>query len=138
MKLGYHIILHLLGIGCIAACLVIVGSKGDIDLYWSGWVAVAFFAMLALGILCGWFPWRGQPLRVLLKGVYVMSALALVGFGFSMDDPARPQLWMVLAPVAAAVVLRIPIRMTLNSRGDTAADGPLRHRGSHRERDPFI
>ncbi|OYW60495.1 MAG: hypothetical protein B7Z40_19935 [Bosea sp. 12-68-7] len=95
MKLAYHILTHLFGLGCIAACFTIVYSMGEVDIHWSGWIAIALFAMLAVGIVAGIFPWRGKPLRVLIKGVYVMSALALIGFGFSMSDPLRPQLWMV-------------------------------------------
>ena len=117
MKTGYHILLHLLGIGCIAACIAIVASLGQLDIHWSGWVAVAFFAMLSAGIVAGWFPWRGQPLRVLAKGFYVMSALALIGFGFAMNDPMRPQMWMVLALLAVAIAARILIRVVLRVWG---------------------
>lgn len=126
MRQAYHIVLHLLGLGCIAVCLAIVGSKGSLNLHWSGWVAVAFFVLMSAGIVCGWFPWRGQPLRVLVKGVYVMSALALIGFGFTMDDPVRPPMWMVLACVGLAIVARIIIRVVLRVWGgddeDMAAD----------------
>ena len=122
MKVAYQILLHVLGVGCIAACIAIVATMGSLDIHWSGWVAVAFFVVLALGILLGWFPWRGKPLLVLIKGFYVMSALALVGFGFTMSDPWRPQLWMVLAPVIAAVVARIVI-VLMRSRGDAQASG---------------
>lgn len=117
MKLAYHILLHLLGIGCIAACIAIVASLGQLDIHWSGWVAVAFFAMLSAGIVAGWFPWRGQPLRVLVKGFYVMSALALIGFGFTLNDPMRPQMWMVIALLAVAIVVRILIRVVLRVWG---------------------
>jgi hypothetical protein len=117
LKVAYQIVLHVLGVGCIAACIAIVATMGSLDIHWSGWVAVAFFVVLALGILLGWFPWRGKPLLVLVKGFYVMSALALVGFGFTMSDPWRPQLWMVLAPVIAAIVARIVI-VLMRSRGD--------------------
>jgi hypothetical protein len=122
LKVAYQILLHVLGVGCIAACIAIVATMGSLDIHWSGWVAVAFFVVLALGILLGWFPWRGKPLLVLVKGFYVMSALALVGFGFTMSDPWRPQLWMVLAPVVAAVVARIVI-VLMRSRGDAQASG---------------
>lgn len=122
MKVAYQILLHVLGVGCIAACIAIVATMGSLDIHWSGWVAVAYFVVLALGILLGWFPWRGKPLLVLVKGFYVMSALALVGFGFTMSDPWRPQLWMVLAPVVAAVVARIVI-VLMRSRGDAQASG---------------
>lgn len=122
MKVAYQILLHVLGVGCIAACIAIVATMGSLDIHWSGWVAVAFFVVLALGILLGWFPWRGKPLLVLVKGFYVMSALALVGFGFTMSDPWRPQLWMVLAPVIAAIVARIVI-VLMRSRGDAQASG---------------
>jgi len=122
LKVAYQILLHVLGVGCIAACIAIVATMGSLDIHWSGWVAVAFFVVLALGILLGWFPWRGKPLLVLIKGFYVMSALALVGFGFTMSDPWRPQLWMVLAPVIAAVVARIVI-VLMRSRGDAQASG---------------
>jgi len=40
-----------------------------------------------------------------------MSALALVGFGFAMDDPLKPSWWMVLGPLVAAVVVRIAIKL---------------------------
>lgn len=122
MKVAYQILLHVLGVGCIAACIAIVATMGSLDIHWSGWVAVGFFVVLALGILLGWFPWRGKPLLVLVKGFYVMSALALVGFGFTMSDPWRPQLWMVLAPVIAAIVARIVI-VLMRSRGDAQASG---------------
>ena len=122
MKVAYQIVLHVLGVGCIAACIAIVATMGSLDIHWSGWVAVGFFVVLALGILLGWFPWRGKPLLVLVKGFYVMSALALVGFGFTMSDPWRPQLWMVLAPVVAAIVARIVI-VLMRSRGDAQASG---------------
>ena len=122
MKVAYQILLHVLGFGCIAACIAIVATMGSLDIHWSGWVAVAYFVVLALGILLGWFPWRGKPLLVLVKGFYVMSALALVGFGFTMSDPWRPQLWMVLAPVVAAIVARILI-VLMRSRGDAQPSG---------------
>ena len=117
MKVAYHILMHLLGVGCIAGCITIVATMGSLDIHWSGWIAVAFFVMLAVGILLGWFPWRGKPLRVMIKGFYVMSALALFGFGFTMSDPWRPQLWMVLAPVVAAILVRI-IVVVMRSRAD--------------------
>ena len=122
MKVAYQLLLHVLGVGCIAACIAIVATMGSLDIHWSGWVAVAYFVVLALGILLGWFPWRGKPLLVLVKGFYVMSALALVGFGFTMSDPWRPQLWMVLAPVVAAIVARILI-VLMRSRGDAQPSG---------------
>lgn len=106
MKVAYHILLNVLGVGCIALCIAIVATLGSLDIHWSGWVAVGFFAVLTVGIAMGWFPWRGKPMRVLLKGLYVMSALALVGFGFTLTDPWRPQLWLVLTPVAAAMIGR--------------------------------
>lgn len=115
MKIAYHILTHLLGLGCVAACIAIVATMGALDIHWSGWVAVGYFGMLALGILAGWFPWRGRPLQILIKAFYVMSALALLGFGFSMRDPLRPQLWMVLAVIGAAIVLRIIIRIALRA-----------------------
>jgi peptidoglycan/LPS O-acetylase OafA/YrhL len=118
MKVAYHILMHLLGVGCIAACITIVATMGALDIHWSGWIAVGFFIMLAIGILLGWFPWRGKPMRVMLKGWYVMSALALVGFGFTMSDPWRPQLWMVLAPVAAAIIARVIIVVMRSRAGD--------------------
>jgi peptidoglycan/LPS O-acetylase OafA/YrhL len=116
LKVVYHIALHVLGLGCVAACIAIVGTMGALDIHWTGWIAVAFLGLLAIGIAVGWFPWRGKPLRVLLKGFYVMSAVALIGFGFSMQDPMRPQLWMVLAPLAAAIVVRIVFRTTTRGR----------------------
>ncbi|MEQ1783457.1 MAG: hypothetical protein ABMA14_19040 [Hyphomonadaceae bacterium] len=117
MKVAYHILMNLLGVGCIAACITIVATMGALDIHWSGWIAVAFFAMLAVGLAMGWFPWRGRPLRMMLKGLYVMSALALVGFGFTMSDPLRPQLWLVLTPVAAAIVGRV-VYNAVRSRAD--------------------
>lgn len=118
MNRAYHILLHLLGLGCIAACLGIVISRGDLNIHWSGWVAVGYFVFLAIGILCGWFPWRGKPLRVLVKGVYTMSALALIGFGFKIDDPLRPELWMVLAGLVAAIVVRVILKVIFHLRDD--------------------
>ncbi len=121
LKLAYHILMHLFGVGCIAACITIVATMGSLDIHWSGWIAVAFFAMLAVGIALGWFPWRGKPMRVMLKGWYVMSALALVGFGFTMSDPWRPQLWMVLTPVVAAIVGRLVFNAVTHARSRGAA-----------------
>lgn len=121
MKVAYHILMHLLGVGCIAACITIVATLGKLDIHWSGWIAVAFFAMLTVGIAAGWFPWRGRPLRVLLKGLYVMSALALVGFGFTMSDPLRPQLWLVLTPVVAALVGRVVYNAVTHARSRGAS-----------------
>jgi peptidoglycan/LPS O-acetylase OafA/YrhL len=118
LRVVYHIVLHLLGLGCVSACIAIVGTMGALDIHWTGWVAVAFLGLLSIGIVLGWFPWRGKPLRVLLKGFYVMSAVALIGFGFSMQDPMRPQLWMVLAPLAAAIVVRAVIRVAKRGRSD--------------------
>ena len=124
MKVVYHVVLHLLGLGCVAACIAIVGTMGALDIHWTGWVAVAFLGLLSIGIVLGWFPWRGKPLRVLLKGFYVMSAVALIGFGFSMQDPMRPQLWMVLAPLAAAIVVRVVIRVAKRGRSDDEKTNP--------------
>ncbi len=118
MKIAYHILTHAFGLGCIAACFAIVYSMGALDIHWSGWIGVCYFAMLALGILAGWFPWRGRPLQILVKGVYVMSALALIGFGFRMDDPLRVHLWMVLAALGAAIVLRIILKVVFHLRDE--------------------
>lgn len=118
MKAAYQFLLHLLGLGCVAACLAIVGTMGRLDIHWAGWIAVGFLGLLAVGIVAGWFPWRGKPLRMLIKGVYVMSAIALIGFGFSIQDPMRPQLWMVLAPLAAAIALRLAFRVAVRGQGD--------------------
>jgi peptidoglycan/LPS O-acetylase OafA/YrhL len=116
MKLAYHILTNVLGLGCIVACLAIVLSKGDVDIHWAGWIATAYFGVLALGIVAGWFPWRGRPLQVLIKGVYVMSALALIGFGFAMNDPVRVHLWMVLAGLGGAIVLRVILKVVFHLR----------------------
>jgi cyanate permease len=116
MKLAYHILSQALGLGCIAACLAIVLSKGDIDIHWAGWIGVAYFAILALAIVAGLFPWRGRPLQILVKGVYVMSALALIGFGFAIDDPMRVHLWMVLAGLGGAIVLRVILKVVFHRR----------------------
>lgn len=121
MKVAYHVILHLLGVGCVAACIAIVGTMGALDIHWVGWIAVAFLGLLAVGIVVGWFPWRGKPLRVLLKGFYVMSALALIGFGFAKDDPLKPEWWMLLAPLAAAILVRVVIRVATRGRGGDSA-----------------
>lgn len=122
MKPAYHILAHVLGVGCIAACLAIVLSKGDVDIHWAGWIATAYFVVMALGIIAGLFPWRGRPLQILVKGVYVMSALALIGFGFAMNDPMRVHLWMVLAGLAGAIVLRVILKVVFHLRdgGDDA------------------
>lgn len=122
MKRAYHILMHLFGVGCIAACIAIVATMGALDIHWSGWIAIAFFAMLALGIVAGWFPWRGRPLQIMIKGVYVMSALALIGFGFTMSDPWRPQLWMVLAALGGAIVLRIILKVIFHLRDEGDAE----------------
>ncbi len=124
MKTAYHILVHLLGVGCIAACIAIVATMGSLDIHWSGWLAVGFFVLLALGIVVGWFPWRGKPLRVLVKGFYVMSAIALIGFGFTMNDPMRPQLWMVLVGLAVAVAARIVLKIVFHLRDDEEGDAP--------------
>lgn len=122
MKTAYHVVMNLLGAGCVLSCIVIVASLGALDLYGSGWVAVVFFATLTLGIVMGWFPWRGKPFLVLLKGLYVMSALALTGFGFQMNDPWQPPLWLVLTPVAAAMIGRAVYNGVTHARSRTNAD----------------
>jgi hypothetical protein len=124
MKLAYHILTHLFGLGCIAACIAIVATMGSLDIHWSGWIAIAFFGMLALGILAGWFPWRGRPLQIMVKGFYVMSAVALIGFGFTLKDPLRPQLWMVVAALGGAIVLRIILKIIFHLRDEGDADKP--------------
>lgn len=116
MKVLYHIVLNLLGLGCVAACIAIAGTMGALDIHWVGWFALAFLGLLAVGIVLGWFPWRGKPLRMLLKGFYLMSALALIGFGFAMDDPLKPEWWMVLAPLGIAIVARVAIRFATRRR----------------------
>jgi peptidoglycan/LPS O-acetylase OafA/YrhL len=118
LKAAYHTLVHLLGLGCVAACLAIVGTMGALDIHWAGWIAVGLLGLLAVGIVAGWFPWSGKPLRMLIKGVYVMSAIALIGFGFSIKDPMRPQLWMVLVPLAAAIVLRLLVRGVMRGQGE--------------------
>lgn len=122
LKTAYHVVMNLLGAGCIASCIAIVVSLGQLDIHWSGWVAVAFFAALTVGIMMGWFPWRGKPLRVMLKGFYVMSALALVGFGFKLSDPMRPPLWLVLTPVAAAMIGRAVYNGVTHARSRANAE----------------
>jgi len=116
-----------------------VATLGALDIHWAGWIAVAFIALLAVGIVLGWFPWRGKPLRVMLKGVYVMSALALIGFGFSMQDPLRPQWWMVLLPLAAAILVRVIVRIATRGRGDTSSGPAAPEQNSRRAAadDPF-
>lgn len=122
MKRACQILLHVLGLACIAACLGIVLSKGALNIHGVGWVAVGYFLSLSLGILCGWFPWRGKPVQVLVKGVYTMSALALIGFGFKLDDPWRPELWIVLAVPAAAISLRIILKIVFHLRENGGND----------------
>jgi peptidoglycan/LPS O-acetylase OafA/YrhL len=124
LKTAYHIILHLLGLSCVAACIAIVATMGALDIHWAGWIAVGFLGLLAVGIVVGWFPWREKPLRVMIKGFYVMSALALIGFGFAMDDPLKPEWWMVLAPLAAAIVLRAVLKVVFHLRDDGDEDRP--------------
>lgn len=120
MKIAYHILTHLFGLGCIAACIAIVASMGAIDIHWAGWLGVGYFAMSAIGILVGWFPWRGRPLQVMIKGFYTMSALAMIGFGFALSDPMRVHLWMVLAALGAAVLVRIAWKLATRGRNDAA------------------
>ena len=121
MKLAYHILTHVFGLGCIVACIAIVYLMGATDIHWSGWIAIGYFAMLAMGIVVGWFPWRGRPLQIMIKGLYVMSAVALIGFGFSMTDPLRPQLWMVGAVLGGAIVLRIIWKLATRGQNDRSA-----------------
>ena len=142
MKVVYHIVLHLLGLGFVAACIAIVGTMGALDIHWVGWFAVAFLGLLAVGIVLGWFPWRGKPLRMLLKGFYLMSALALIGFGFAMDDPLKPEWWMVLAPLGIAIVLRVAIRIATRGR-DRHVESPAAVQAEAASRrasatDPFV
>ena len=122
MKIFYHILTHLFGLGSIAACIAIVATMGSLDIQWSGWIAIGFFGMLALGILAGWFPWRGRPLQIMVKGFYVMSAVALIGFGFTLNDPWRPQLWMVVAALGGAILIRIVLKVIFHLR-DEGDDG---------------
>jgi peptidoglycan/LPS O-acetylase OafA/YrhL len=138
MKIAYHILTNLLGVGCIAACIAIVATMGALDIHWSGWIGVGYFAMLVLGILAGWFPWRGRPLQVMVKGFYVMSALALIGFGFAMDDPMRVHLWMVGAAIGAAIVLRIILKVIFHLR-DEGDNEPVRQEPAKAAtNDPFL
>lgn len=116
MKIAYHILTHLFGLGCIAACIAIVSSMGALDIHWSGWLGVAYFTMSVIGILVGWFPWRGRPLQVMIKGFYTMSALAMIGFGFSLKDPLRVHLWMVLAALGSAVLVRVVWKFATRGR----------------------
>lgn len=129
MKLAYHILTHVFGLGCIAACIAIVATIGGLDIHWSGWIAIGYFGMMALGILAGWFPWRGRPLQILVKGVYVMSAVALIGFGFAMSDPWRPQLWMVAGVLGIAIGLRLILKVIFHLRDEGDADKPAAPRG---------
>jgi len=60
LKVAYQILLHVLGVGCVAACIGIA-DDGALDIHWSGWVAVGFFVVLALGIR--WAGSRGGASR---------------------------------------------------------------------------
>ncbi len=124
MKILYHLLTHLLGLGSIAACIAIVATMGSLDIHWSGWIAIGFFGMLALGILAGWFPWRGRPLQIMIKGFYVMSAVALIGFGFTLSDPWRPQLWMVVAALGGAILIRIVLKVIFHLRDEGDDENP--------------
>lgn len=114
MKLAWTLLLHLLGLACIAADIAVIATMGQfasfvpgwLPLNWMGWLAVGFFWMLALGVATCWLRILRQPVLLIMIGFYVMGALALIGFGFS-TDLTRPSLLVAAGPLALAIVLRI-------------------------------
>lgn len=116
LRLFWNILLHLLGLGCVAADIAIVATVGSIDIHWSGWFAVGFFGVLAMSIATGWVRIRGRPFVIIELGVYVMSAIALLGFGFTLDDPLRPSLVLIATPLLIAVLVRLIFKIVTHRR----------------------
>jgi hypothetical protein len=116
MKIAWTLLLHLVGLACIAADIVIVATVGSLDIHWSGWLAVGFFGVLAMGVATGWVRIRKRPLTIIALGVYVMSAIALLGFGFSINDPLRPSLVFIATPLLIAVFVRLIYKIVTHRR----------------------
>ena len=47
LRLFWFILFHLLGLACIAAAVAILGSMGQLNLGWTGWLAIGFYWWLA-------------------------------------------------------------------------------------------
>lgn len=106
MQTGWYILFHLLGLGCIAADVAIIGSIGQFDLGWTGWLAIGFYWWLAVGVAMGWKRFVGRPVTLVILGFYVMATLLLIGMGFS-KKMSSASLLLAFAPLAAALVGRI-------------------------------
>lgn len=106
MKLAWAILLHLTGVGCIAADIAIIATLGQYDHSWAGWVGLGFYWMLALGLAMGWQRLVRRPLSVIILGFYVMASLMLLGLGFS-PKLGQPTLLLAFAPLATALLGRI-------------------------------
>ncbi|MDP3494960.1 MAG: hypothetical protein Q8R82_17745 [Hyphomonadaceae bacterium] len=120
MKLAWAILLHLMGIGCIAADIAIIATLGRYDLAWTGWLAVGFYWMLALGLAMGWQRLIGRPLSVIVLGFYVMATLMLLGLGFS-PNMGQPTLLLAFAPLATALLGRIILDIIASRKSKPAA-----------------
>lgn len=116
-RLVWTILLHLLGLGCIAADIAIIATLGQaaIDLSWTGWLAVGFYWMLAVGLAMGWQRIVGQPLKLIILGFYVMATLMLLGLGFSVAM-GQPTLLLAFAPLATALIGRILLDIITHAR----------------------
>lgn len=115
LRLAWTILLHLLGLGCIAADIAIIATLGQHDLSWTGWLAVGFYWALAVGLAMGWQRIVGQPLKLIVLGFYVMATLMLLGLGFS-TAMAPPTLLLAFAPLATALVGRIILDIVTHAR----------------------
>jgi hypothetical protein len=115
MKPGWYILLHLLGLGCIAADIAIIATLGQADLSWVGWVAIGFYWWLGVGVAFGWLRFVGQPLSLIILGVYVMATLLLLGIGFS-PQLSSPSLLLAFAPLATALIGRIILDIVAHRR----------------------
>jgi hypothetical protein len=122
VKLAWFIILHLLGVGCIAADIAIIATLGvqDLDLSWTGWVGVVFLWWLAVGVAMGWKRFIGRPLRLIILGFYIMATLMLLGIGFS-ADMGQPTLLLGFAPLATALIGRIILDIVTHATRKPAA-----------------
>lgn len=121
MKLGWTIIVHLLGLGCIGSAILIIAMLGQGNFEWTGWFAIAFYWMLAVGFAMGWLRLVGQPLTVIALGFYVMASLLLMGVGFSAKI-GQPTLLLAFAPMATAFAGRIILEIIWKLAGKKKAE----------------
>lgn len=130
MKPGWYIIFHLLGLGCIAADIAIIATLGQMNLAWTGWVAVGFYWWVAVGVAMGWKRFVGQPVTLMIFGLYVMATLALLGMAFA-PSLSAPSLLLAFAPLATALIGRIVLDIIAHRKRVAAPTPPPQPRTTH-------